>query len=145
MKLKEETQAHYKKQITYSEQVYKIAKAIYEMQDNEERHKEYMYGIYVNKKNEVIQIHLESFGTVDRCAVYPREVLKQALLSDATGVFMVHNHPSGNIEPSKNDIVFTNKLKEALNILDIDLLDHIIISSDLKNYYSFTNNNKEGL
>ena len=66
-------------------------------------------------------------GTINSASVYPREVCKVALQKNAAAVIVAHNHPSGNAEPSKADISITKKLKTALDILDIKLLDHFVI------------------
>lgn len=66
-------------------------------------------------------------GTVDGASVYPREVVKQALADNAASVIFAHNHPSGNPEPSQGDKRITERLKQALALVDIRVLDHVII------------------
>jgi DNA repair protein RadC len=66
-------------------------------------------------------------GTIDGASVYPREVAKKALFHNAAAVIFAHNHPSGINEPSQADKLITEKLKQALNLLDIRVLDHFII------------------
>ncbi|AXL82830.1 TPA: DNA repair protein RadC [Pseudomonas aeruginosa] len=66
-------------------------------------------------------------GTIDAAAVYPREVVKEALRLNAAAVIFSHNHPSGNPEPSQADKVLTQRLKEALALVDVRTLDHIIV------------------
>ncbi len=66
-------------------------------------------------------------GTIDGASVYPREVVKRALQLNAAAIIVAHNHPSGNSEPSQSDIRITERLKEALQLMDIRLLDHIIV------------------
>ena len=77
-------------------------------------------------------------GTVNRSVVHPREVFKYAYLSSASGIICMHNHPSGDINPSRDDIMFTKALVETGRIQGIPVLDHIIVGSD--NYYSFSDN-----
>lgn len=67
------------------------------------------------------------FGTVDGTEVHPREVVKQALLHNAAALVIAHNHPSGNLEPSAADRALTARLKQALALVDIRLLDHIVV------------------
>lgn len=67
------------------------------------------------------------FGTINAAAVYPREVVKAVLAENAAAVIFAHNHPSGEIEPSQADIAITNRLKNALALIDVSVLDHIII------------------
>ncbi len=74
-------------------------------------------------------------GTIDGAAVYPREVAKLALENNAAAVILTHNHPSGEVTPSSADKAITNKIAEALRILDIRVLDHIIVSYE--DTYSF--------
>lgn len=75
-------------------------------------------------------------GTVNRSVVHPREVFKYAYLSSAAGIVCMHNHPSGDVAPSKDDIMFTKALVEVGRLQNIPVLDHIIIGED--NYYSFS-------
>ena len=66
-------------------------------------------------------------GTIDGASVHPREVVKQALARNAAAVILAHNHPSGVAEPSQADELITHRLKEALALVDIRLLDHVIV------------------
>lgn len=68
------------------------------------------------------------FGTIDCAAVYPREVVKLALRKNAAAVILSHNHPSGLSEPSQADIKITEKIKSALQLIDVRLLDHFVVS-----------------
>ena len=77
-------------------------------------------------------------GTIDSASVYPREVMKKALDHNAAAVIFAHNHPSGVSEPSQADKLITNKLKQALELLDIRVLDHFIIGDGRP--YSFAEN-----
>lgn len=79
-------------------------------------------------------------GTVNKSIVHPREVFKNAYLYSASGIICVHNHPSGDVTPSKEDIRLTRSLVELGNINGIPIVDHIIIGGD--NYYSFYEDGK---
>lgn len=94
--------------------------------------------IYMNVKNEVIEHALLYEGTVDNVAVYPRRVIESALSNHATGIILVHNHPSGNTMPSGEDRVLTQEIAEAASTLDIRVLDHLIVGKD--GYFSFMEN-----
>lgn len=94
--------------------------------------------IYMNVKNEVIEHTLLHEGTVDNVAVYPRRVIESALSNHATGIILVHNHPSGNTMPSGEDRVLTQEIAEAASTLDIRVLDHLIVGKD--GYFSFMEN-----
>jgi len=96
---------------------------------------EKLFAIYLNSANEVISFSCESVGDVDQAVIYPRKVAKNSLLNNATRVVVCHNHPSGISKPSEHDIEITKKLKSALETIDIELLDHIVIGDS--NYYSF--------
>lgn len=82
--------------------------------------------IYLNSQNQLIEYEI-SVGTVDYTAVYPRNVVKRALDLGAVSVIMAHNHPSGSVCPSEEDIRLTNQVEKALATVDIRLLDHIIV------------------
>lgn len=90
--------------------------------------------LFLNNQNVLIE-RVEMFrGTIDNASVYPREVVKAALQLNAAAVIFAHNHPSGLSEPSQADKNVTSKLKQALELLDIRTLDHIIIGDTT---YSF--------
>lgn len=94
--------------------------------------------IYMNVKNEVIDYSILHEGTVDNVAVYPRRIIETALSRHASGVILVHNHPSGNPMPSREDKILTRDIADAAGTLDIRVLDHIIVGKD--GYYSFMEN-----
>ena len=91
--------------------------------------------LFVNKANALIGDWDLFRGTVDEAAVYPREILKKALELHATGVILVHNHPSGRTEPSPEDAQITRKIKNVCEAVSIRMLDHLIIGGD--GYFSF--------
>lgn len=78
----------------------------------------------------------ELTGTIDGCSVYPREVVRSALMHNAAAIILAHNHPSGVSEPSSADKIITERLREALRLVDIRVLDHIVIGSE-DDIYSF--------
>lgn len=104
----------------------------------ENKKQECFYCLYLNNKNELIERKLLFMGTVNRSVVHPREVFKYAYLSSAAGIICMHNHPSGDVSPSKEDIIFTKALVEVGRLQNIPVLDHIIAGED--NYYSFSEN-----
>ena len=85
--------------------------------------------------NQVLAYHELSRGTVDTSLMHPRDILKVALLANATAVIVGHNHPSGDPTPSADDIRVTQRLKSAGDIVGIELVDHIVIADD--RYFSF--------
>lgn len=84
--------------------------------------------LFLNNQNHVLSSEILQTGTVNKSVVYPRTIIERALKHNATGIILAHNHPSGTLEPSKEDIVISNKLKEACKNIDVNLLDHIIIT-----------------
>jgi DNA repair protein RadC len=91
--------------------------------------------VFLNSQNEVLGFEVIQEGTVDHMVVYPRKVMERALHNKASALIFVHNHPSGNCKPSKDDILITEILAQAAQVLDMKVHDHIIISRD--GYYSF--------
>ncbi|MBC3898514.1 DNA repair protein RadC [Acetobacterium malicum] len=84
----------------------------------------------LDNKNQPVSINVVSVGTLNSSLVHPREVFKTAILSNAASIILFHNHPSGDPEPSQEDINITTRIKDAGGILGIELLDHIIIGSN---------------
>lgn len=83
--------------------------------------------LFLDAKHQLIQ-YVEMFrGSIDSASVYPREVVKEALHHNATAVIFAHNHPSGNPEPSQADKTLTQRLKEALMLIEVRSLDHIVV------------------
>jgi DNA repair protein RadC len=87
-------------------------------------------GLYLNARNQLILDHEIGTGTVDEAAIYPREVIRQGLDIGATALILVHNHPSGNPEPSRADIQITQRIAEAGRLLGITVHDHVIVGSE---------------
>ncbi len=92
--------------------------------------KEYFIALFLNARNQLVHKETISIGTLTASLVHPREVFEPALRNSAASVIVVHNHPSGDTEPSSHDIDITNRLIEAGTVLGIDLLDHIIVSAN---------------
>lgn len=99
---------------------------------------EYFYCIYLNNAKKIIKEKLLFIGTINYSIVHPREVFKEAYNLSASAIICVHNHPSNNLIPSRDDVEITNKLKEIGHILDIQVLDHIIVGKN--KYFSFLEN-----
>lgn len=86
--------------------------------------------LFLNRKNQLIADEVQQVGTVDHAPVYPREIVRRALELGATAVILVHNHPSGDPEPSDSDIAMTQEIINAARALDVLVHDHIIISKN---------------
>jgi len=96
--------------------------------------KEMFITLHLNGKNSIICIDLVSVGSLNQSIVHPRSVFQTALLSNAAACLLIHNHPTGDPTPSREDIEITRRLKEAGELLGIKILDHIIVGDD---YFSF--------
>ncbi|MBP3920012.1 MAG: DNA repair protein RadC [Bacilli bacterium] len=121
------------KQITSAELVFEYYRDIVF-----NKKQEYFYCIYLDSNKKVLKEKLLFVGTLDYSLVHPREVFKEAYSISASSIICVHNHPSGNVIPSKNDFELTTKLIEIGNIFGIKIVDHVIIGDN--KYYSFVEN-----
>ena len=92
--------------------------------------------LFLNKANKINHFEIVSRGGITGTVADPRVILKRALEEDATSIILCHNHPSGNLKPSRADEELTFKIKEAARFLDIRVMDHIIVSEE--GYYSFS-------
>ncbi len=120
--------------LTNSEIVYKFYK-----DKLGSKKQEYFYAVYLDTSKKIIGDKLLFIGTINYSLVHPREVFKEAYLLGASAIICIHNHPSGNPIPSKQDFEITNNLIEVGKVLGIKIIDHIIICKN--NYYSFLENN----
>lgn len=101
--------------------------------------------LLLNRANMILRTCIIATGGLNAVLVEPRLVLQYALLSNAAGIILFHNHPSGEVRPSESDKRLTKRIKEACNLVDIVLLDHVIIggyADAMPNYFSFAD---EGL
>jgi len=94
--------------------------------------------LFLDNQHHILEFEELFRGTIDSASVYPREVVKKALAHNAAAVIFAHNHPSGISEPSQADKLITDKLKQALALIDIRVLDHFIIGDGMP--YSFAEN-----
>lgn len=93
----------------------------------------------LNSAHMPININTVSVGSLDASIVHPREVFKSAILSNAESIILLHNHPSGSLQPSSEDLKITERLKKAGEILGIELLDHIIVGGGSGKCHSIIN------
>ena len=107
------------------EQIVRFAREFLRMHEDTE---EYMYMLCLNTKLVMTGVFEISHGNVNSSIVGPREVFQKALLANAVSIVMLHNHPSGNPTPSREDIMVTNRLVECGKLLGVDVLDHLIIA-----------------
>lgn len=102
--------------------------------------REAMIALYLNNSNRTLGWSIASIGGITGTLVDVRLILRDALLTQSTNIILVHNHPSGNLVPSQADQSITDKVKKAVELMDIKLLDHVILTHD--SYYSFADEGK---
>jgi DNA repair protein RadC len=102
--------------------VYEVFRAHFDPVDREQ-----FLAVILDGRNQVIGFNLVAVGTLTAALVHPREVFKAAILTNAAAIILVHNHPSGDPEPSAEDKALTGRLKEAGEIIGIRVLDHVVI------------------
>lgn len=100
-----------------------------------DKNREVFLVIFLNGRNQIIKMEILFEGTLSTSAVYPREVVKRTIDNDAAALVFVHNHPSGNPNPSQDDLTITKKLKKAVQAIDVSVHDHLIIAGN--DVYSF--------
>lgn len=100
--------------------------------------KEHFVCLLLDTKNKIVATYTVAIGTSNQCVVEPREVFKAAILSNSSKIILGHNHPTGDVFPSTEDVEVTKRLVVAGKILGIEVLDHIIVSDN--SYYSFLEN-----
>ena len=120
-------------QLTTSKEVYELLMKVYDSDTIEL--KESFKVILLNQANKVLGVHNLSSGGIDGTYADVRSILQIAILTNAVGIIISHNHPSGNTTPSLNDKRLTTAIKQACEIMNIRLTDHIIVTPE--SYYSF--------
>ncbi|GAA3512810.1 hypothetical protein GCM10022393_28260 [Aquimarina addita] len=121
--------------ILNAEDVFKITQQILLRQHKIRRNQEYFWVVGLSNDNTVLFIELISIGAANRVHVSPPDVFRMSIYKLAVKMILVHNHPSGNLNISKQDEDFTDKLLKVGKMIEIDIIDHLIISED--NYVSF--------
>jgi len=129
--VKEKSVEYGDSQISQPEDVAKIGFKLLNKAD-----REMFLVICLNVKNQINSVQVASMGTLGSTIIHPREIFKVAIMSNAASVALIHNHPSGNTEPSRDDINITQRLIEAGELLGIRVLDHVIVADD--RFYSFS-------
>ena len=90
--------------------------------------------LFLDSRHRVIAFEELFRGTIDGCSVHPREVVKTALAHNAAAVILAHNHPSGNAEPSQADKRITERLRDALSLIDVRILDHLVVGQEVVSF-----------
>ena len=112
-------------------------KAVYdEMQDIKSWSKEVVVVFALDTANRIISREVVGIGTLNSSIIHPREIFRTAILRNANSIILSHNHPSGSLDPSREDRVVTERLRKAGELLGIELLDHVIVAES--GFYSHT-------
>ena len=135
MKLIKEPELDKNIKITSAEDVYNY------LEEFKDEDREYFIVIGLNNKNKILYREITNIGTIKENIIDPRTIFKNAIMKSVVKIIIAHNHPSGDIEPSKEDRRTTERLKEAGEILEIKILDHIIIGTE--GYYSIEGEENE--
>lgn len=106
-----------------------LLKKILKKEDCLSKDKEHFWVIIVDTRNKVRFVELVSMGTMNSSLVHPREIFRRAIRRGASSIILGHNHPSGNPEPSEEDLRITKRLVEAGKIIGIEVLDHVVIGT----------------
>jgi len=123
--------------IRISEQQIRSPTDVYSlMQHTQHLDREAFYCLHLDARHALLSRELVHMGTLNASLVHPREVFKAAILRSAAAIIVSHNHPSGDPAPSADDLSLTNRLKDAGQLIGIEVLDHVIIGNNC--FYSFT-------
>lgn len=114
--------------ITCSRDCYEVLKTVYDTDTLELMEQSKV--LLLNHANRVLGVYQICIGNLDNVIMDFRRIFAAALKANAAGIIVSHNHPSGKLKPSPSDLAFTRRLKEAGNLLDIQVLDHVILSSE---------------
>ncbi len=132
-----ETQINYRTSKTKIRSASEVFKEIEEFKNKKQEH---FVVIYLDGGNHIMETRVITIGTINQSLVHPREVFSPAIEKRATSIIVAHNHPSGILSPSREDLLVTDRLKQAGKILGIEVLDHIIIGEN--GFYSFKEEKK---
>ena len=123
------------RQLNNSAQAQPLIRKLIETQGQPDR--EQFCVLLLNAKNEIIGLNIVSTGDLSSATVHPREVLKSAILANACAMVLCHNHPSEDLAPSPEDIAITERIIRASKVIGIQVHEHLIISTQSDQYYSF--------
>lgn len=135
-----------KSAIVSPESISKIMRAILTKEDENDREKEHFWSIGLDSRNQIKYIELVTLGILNASIIHPRETFRMAVMKSVASIIICHNHPSGSLKPSVEDLTINKRLVEAGKILEIKIIDHIIITNDNdkqgnKKYYSWDEEN----
>src|SRR3954451_6909737 len=129
--------------IQNSHQVAKVFQDLLLLEDEIDQAKEHFYVIHLDTRSRINMVELVSLGTLTSSVTHPRETYRRAIIHGSAAIIVAHNHPSGQPDPSTEDMKVTKLLMEAGRVLGIDMLDHVVFSET--RYFSFRDNREEAL
>jgi DNA repair protein RadC len=121
-----------------SQQVAKVFQDLLLLEDTIDQEKEHFYVMHLDTRSRINMVELVNIGTLTASLVHPRETFRRAVIQGSASIIVAHNHPSGEVDPSDEDIKVTKLLFEAGNILGIKMLDHMIFAKGM--FFSFRDN-----
>lgn len=122
--------SHKKQKLVNTNDAARVFHSLLMCEDEVNRQKEHFWAMGLNTKNVIQYVELVSLGVLDASLVHPREVFRRAIMHGVDSIIVGHNHPSGELTPSRNDTEVSGRLSECGVILGIRLLDHVIINED---------------
>ena len=128
-----------KKSVCGSKDVSEVLLSLLNLEQEHDREKEHFWVLGLNTKNVIQYADLVSLGSLSAAIVHPRETFRLAVMKATANIIIGHNHPSGDTQPSQEDILLTKRLSQAGDVLGINVLDHVIIGSEGR-YFSFNDN-----
>src|SRR3954471_15696014 len=127
-----------KVKVAQPEDVAKVFQDLLKLEDTIDQEKEHFYVMHLNARQHINMVELVVIGTLSEMLIHPREIYRRAVVENSASIIVAHNHPSGEANPSDDDIRTTRRLHEAGDILGIPLVDHIVFTGT--NFYSFKRN-----
>jgi len=124
--------------IEQPEDIAKIFQDLLKMEDTIEQEKEHFYVCHLDCKQRINMVELVAIGTINQSLIHPRETFRRAVAEGSFSIVVAHNHPSGDVTPSADDLLATRKLHDAGEVLGIPLIDHIVFTRD--KFFSFKRN-----
>jgi DNA repair protein RadC len=129
--------------VTNAAQVAAVFRDLLALEDKIAREREHFYVMHLDARHTVKLVELVSIGVLNHALIHARETFRRAVIEGSSAIIVAHNHPSGDVKPSDDDIRTTAKLHDAGEILGIPLLDHIVFSPT--KYYTFTGNSTRAM
>jgi DNA repair protein RadC len=124
-----------------AKQVAAVFRDLLALEDDISRDTEHYYVMHLDARNIVKLVELVSIGVLNSATVHPRETFRRAVVEGSAAIIIAHNHPSGTVTPSDDDMRVTRKMQEAGDILGITMVDHIVFSGN--KFFSFRSNQEE--